>query len=837
MPPPTIHLRVTAGLPRTRRTEPVAIGVPFPRGLLGGSSSLRLEDSSGMPIPLQSLVLDRWSDDSARWVLLRWQATAEGEALYRVRPADHQPAPAPAATLVCKRVPGGLRVVAAGTVHEVVEGGPLPFEIRTIDTAGQTAAARSGSVELEESGPLFTRVRVECAVDDPLRGSLNGTCRLSYFAGSRVIRADLTLRNPRRARHRGGYWELGDAGSLLLRGASVRFTYPEEEPSSLAGSIERGAPERAFALPFELLQESSGGENWQSRAHVNRDGVVPLRFRGYRVRAGGEGFEGLRAEPIVRLGSLSLSAPRFWQNFPKALEVDARGITLHLFPERWCDLHEIQGGEQKTYSFFFCFGADGICELPLEWSRDPLRVAVDPDWCCSTGAVPYLLPSGRSPEPAYEALVRSAIEGPEGFFAKRERSDEYGWRNFGDLHADHEEAYYSGRKPIVSHYNNQYDAIAGFAIQFLRSGDPRWFELMDDLAAHVADVDVYHTDGDKAAYNHGLFWHTFHYVDAGRSTHRGYPRLPGVPGGGPSNEHDYTSGLVLHHFLTGGPLSRETALEIARWVIDMDDGRRTIFRWLARGPTGLASQTRGLFYHGPGRGAGNSINTLLDAFQLTRSARFLDKAEELIRRCVHPEDDIASRDLGDVEARWSYTVFLQKLGRYLDLKRELAQFDAKYAWARDSLLHYARWMVEHEYPYLQKPNILEYPTETWAAQEIRKSEVFRLAARHTSGEERRRFLDSATFFLRVSLDSLREAPTRTYTRPLAILITNAAAACGCGDDMPPESRPSLPEDFTVPGPVAFFPQKALALCRIRTALIAGALGTAALLLWYLTSKI
>ena len=60
--------------------------------------------------------------------------------------------------------------------------------------------------------------------------------------------------------------------------------------------------------------------------------------------------------------------------------------------------------------------------------------------------------------------------------------------------------------------------------------DPRWRVLMDDLARHVADIDIYHTVEDKAAYNGGLFWHTCHYVDAGTSTHRSYPRANGVCG-------------------------------------------------------------------------------------------------------------------------------------------------------------------------------------------------------------------------------------------------------------------------------------------------------------------
>ena len=59
----------------------------------------------------------------------------------------------------------------------------------------------------------------------------------------------------------------------------------------------------------------------------------------------------------------------------------------------------------------------------------------------------------------------------------------------------------------------------------------------------------------------------------------------------------------------------------------------------------------------------------------------------------------------------------------------------------DVLLHFARWMADHERPYLDRPELLEFPTETWAAQDIRKSEIFDLAARHASGEDVARFTE------------------------------------------------------------------------------------------------
>ena len=74
---------------------------------------------------------------------------------------------------------------------------------------------------------------------------------------------------------------------------------------------------------------------------------------------------------------------------------------------------------------------------------------------------------------------------------------------------------------------------------------------MDDLARHVIDIDIYHTDKDRDEFNGGLFWHTNHYLDAATSTHRTHSRehqkiKPGGCGGGPGLEHLYTTGLLYH---------------------------------------------------------------------------------------------------------------------------------------------------------------------------------------------------------------------------------------------------------------------------------------------------
>jgi hypothetical protein len=825
------------GLPRYH--EPFTVGVPLPRGLETGTDNWQIVESTGQPLPLQSGVLERWSDGSIRWALLDFQADVTAtSARVELRLDGSASTAAGSTSLMVEVREASSLVVSTGVGRFAFRRGSAAVieatDVGQIRSAGTTTALRIVSENGQPASVLWTdaqgRVRPCVRVDGHARlangARLELIVRVHLYAGSAVARILLTIRNPRRAAHPDGFWELGDAGSVLVKEASLVVRAPEG--ARLRGvhcSFEEGKPPEQYSESVRVYQDSSGGENWRSPNHVNRAGIVPNQFRGYRATCDGLRRDGLRATPVVVVdtdaGMLGAAVPKFWQNFPRAVEGTAMGVTVSFWPPDYADLHELQGGEQKTHEVWLSFGPDSVTDLPLDWCRARTLVHLTPEWYAEANAAPCLAPQRADSNEQYQALVNAAIEGENTFLNKRERIDEYGWRNFGDIYADHEAVNAPAGQSFVSHYNNQYDAVGGFAVHFMRSADPRWWTQMDELARHMVDIDIYHTDEDKSAYNHGLFWHTAHYVDGRRSSHRTYPRTAGAGGGGPSNEHNYTTGLLYHHFLTGDASSRETVVELARWVLDMDDGRRTVFRWLDRGDTGLASSTGSTLYHGPGRGAANSILTLLNAHALTGEIRYLVKAEQLIRRCIHPASDIAALNLLDAERRWYYTVFLQAIGRYLHYKADSEQQDAMYSYARSALLHYARWMVPHEYPYLDKPEDLEFPNETWAAQDMRKSEVFDFAMLHSAGEERERFRERGAFFFDYATHTLLSMKTHTLTRPIVLMLSNGwkhAHVVQCSDASLP--APTIQEtDFG--RPEAFIPQKVRAMRR--AALIAAAM--------------
>ncbi len=854
-----------AGGTERRGVEPARCGVPWAPGDLPQGAGLALTDASGRSQPLQQRVVERWPDGSARWTLLDWLGAPDAAYTLRseVRNDPGEPWNAIYRPLVVRRSADSIVLDTGSARFEVSSAGPFPFVSASIDDEPALDPERCGLFAVDEVG---NRHRfVPTAVDVVEQGSLRATLRWSgrleceladplvdvvveavFHAGFPGLSWQVTVTNPRRAGHPGGRWSLGRAGAVFLRDLSLVMALPRsgrawsEASPTIRCSLEAGGEMDRHSLPFEVYQDSSGGERWRSSNHVNRDGKVPHSFRGYRVRSGDQRAEGLRAAPVVELrrgtGTIGLACEAFWENFPKAVEVDRSRVVMHLFPSRSADVHELQGGERKTHRVRMVLQADEIDADLVSWLRRPLVACADPSWYAKGAAIPWLLPQTEDPNHDCQALVDEALGERDGFVAKREVIDEYGWRHFGELYGDHEAVRGGRDEPLVSHYNNQYDAVGGFAAQFLRSGDLRWYRLMDELALHVTDIDVYHTAYDKSAYNGGLFWHTVHYIDAGRATHRSYPAGEGV-GGGPSSGHLYTTGLMLHYFLTGSTASRDTVIGLGQYVIDADDGTKTVFRFLDRGRTGHVSLSAFDGYHGPGRSAANSLNALIDAHRLSGAKRFMDKAEELLLRCVHPEDDLAGRRLDYIEGRWFYTMFLAALGRYLDYKVTLGENDRMYAYAQASLLRYADWAAENEYPYLDKPEVLEFPTETWAAQDMRKSEVFRVAARHAEGERRRLYQEKARYFFDVSVEQLKRFDTRTLCRPL-VLVQALGYGQAYSERFADERAPAPRVGWQELGPPRdFVPQKTRAKRRFVWLCAAGLVGVTglAILNWLLSA--
>ena len=820
-----------------RWNEPVTVGLPLPRGTVRHPEMLLLYDQKGAPCPLQSQVLARWFDGSVRWVLVDFQANvgAHERINYQLHLTTAPQIIAHSRPLTVQQAADGIQIntgsacftlsdqICTPLSHVKLQGrdllAPGGSQIVVRDEAGQEYVLHIAEMKVAVGGPLRVVVSMQgdiCHADGVALAQHH--TRLSFYAGHNLTQVQLTLRNPRAAQHPGGLWDLGDAGSIFLQDVSLHVPVAVHNRLSTVWMTDPEHPAMTQETGhLTVYQDSSGGDNWQSSNHANRFGEVKHTFQGYRVTADGVLLaEGKRATPVLALRNaewgVAATIEKFWQNFPKALEVRDNQLIARLFPPQYNDVHELQGGEQKTHTVSLLFSDEPEHVTDLGWLHARLRPRATPEWYVKSRVFSYLTPSPHDRLTEGLPLIETAIKGPNSFFARREIIDEYGWRHFGEVYADHEAVGHTGATPLISHYNNQYDMISGALIHYVRSGEERWFELAQDCAQHVIDIDIYHTQEDRPAYNGGLFWHSDHYTDAATATHRAFSRrnvaadTSQAYGGGPSNEHNYTTGLLYYHYLTGDEAAREAVQGLTDWVLHMDDGSHRLLGRFDRRPTGLCSSTVHRNYHGPGRGGGNSINALLDAYLLTQEHSYLAKAEQLIQRCIHPKDNIQAHGFDDVEYRWSYTVFLQVLGKYLALKSDIGALDYTYSYARASLLHYATWMLQHEVPYAQAFDRVKIPTETWPAQDVRKSHVFYLAAQYSPDpRQRNAFQQRAAFFFETCLQDVQAFSTCTLARPLIVLLTNAYVSTYFQHHL--ADAPLLPEQpYDFGQPQVFTPQ-------------------------------
>ncbi|MCG8324628.1 MAG: hypothetical protein MI673_03855, partial [Thiotrichales bacterium] len=646
MNPIEIEIKEPAGMGRNR--EFLCFGVPLPRGKIQNTEQLGLFCDDGSEIYGYLSATARWPDNSIKWLLVETQisVSAHSSTIIHLKATDK----------LSSELERGLKVTQEKN-SITVDTGEVIFELdsshtgllgKISDKSTGNRAAIESSLELTEAagnlcGTKITSMELTDS-DNPIRQQIVAIGEIQVNAG-RVMRFRLSidfclnsaetrwqvqLHNPAAALHPGGFWDLGDKNSLLFNDFSIRLNF--EPTVECSYQLEPGSDiTSAPAENLEIYQDSSGGEHWNSINHINRNREIKQSFQGYRVYQSDSVIaESRRADPIVVIGSnqlnLGIYFDEFWQNCPSGLKIEEGNLCVNMFPNRFADQHELQPGEKKTHTFRLAFNTE---IKRLQTHRKPLQVTLPFNVYLDAGIVSN--PEGYQPESQIQNIIDQGLKGKDSFFQKRESIDEYGWRHYGDVYADHETLYTKDKKNFTSHYNNQYDLIYGFLYQFIISGDHHWHELADALSRHICDIDIYDTDDDRLEYNHGMFWHTDHYLSAGTCSHRTFSlkhleeNPPFTHGGGPGSEHCYTGGLLLYYYMTRSCTARDALLETERWITTVCEGTGTVleflYNFLRKDLKKYVHLMQGKCvsaYRFPlTRGTANYVNTLLDVYDLT----------------------------------------------------------------------------------------------------------------------------------------------------------------------------------------------------------------------------
>ena len=323
--------------PTQRRQEPVTGGIPLPRGVCRDASNVSVIAGDGRPVPLQTRVLDRWPDNSIRWLLLDAQLDHPGdyglhvggnpqEAEWRSR--LHVRRDSARTTIdtgvIAVELSSASGILMESKTHGSGHPGPAHVVVSLTAVSGRVSPVTFTHVTIEEQGPLRACVRLEGTVEVESGLFALVVTRLHFFAGSSVVRAAVTVQNSRPARHAGGYWELGDPGSILFEDMSLDVEFPKGP--ALAWCHLGAGTAFSLNLPAELYQDSSGGENWRSANTSTARVVFPSTSvdTSCGTETNGRLVIVQHRPPGSRMGEgrilVAATVRHFWQNFPKAIE-------------------------------------------------------------------------------------------------------------------------------------------------------------------------------------------------------------------------------------------------------------------------------------------------------------------------------------------------------------------------------------------------------------------------------------------------------------------------------------------------------------------------------------
>ncbi len=572
----------------SRSGEMVSMGVPFAISAAAEPVDLRVEDGSGIPVPAQFNVLNRWwspaYDDSIRWLLVTFPAdvAADGSSNYYLRNgANVSPAQA-----VSVSQDGNAVAVDTGVIKAVIDGddfkvlnevwldadsdGTYEAGEKIIDAAtgdglvvvsgdwaGQGLSAGdqflsstvSATLAIEESGPMRAVIcvkgRLQRAALPIVDAYYAYTVRLYFYAGQATVRCHVTLHN----NWLGDYvysWpieEFGIRGTLSLAGAMSYAFLGQGVPvrGSVGGEV------------VKLYQDSNGTDQWQQSSSGQSIGGVT--FRGYKVYEGAgqlEQSDQARGWLDITNGSLgcAVGVKDFWQQYPKALRIDGSRIEIALMPTEWSELFCLNDGMRKRHEVVFNFHTGGLTDQQLvdvcAAADRPIMTRCESSRYVETNAWPY--GAGQAPPRATASSYdKHATSGWDVGL-------EYGWDWFGK------------NSVIGSGFNSggMHDNEGSMFLPWILWGEWRQFEAIETAALWFDLIQAVHFDDvDMPAY-----WEYYRHFPSAASGATTQLRYPGwydrVTWARPDSGHCMMSPLMEYYYLTGDRHALEGQLYYGR---------------------------------------------------------------------------------------------------------------------------------------------------------------------------------------------------------------------------------------------------------------------------------
>jgi len=477
--------------------------------------------------------------------------------------------------------------------------------VLTLPDGKQVAAGAPEQVRLEQAGPMKAIVYLRGRFPGVGNGLIGYETRLTFYAGRRVVRAQVWLDND------GRY------------GLVLRDERPQPEWFGFDGfAIELGlglgdtitasceGVSAANDQTFRVEQYCRPRQyRWEDFQYVVRRGERPPRpavvmiDKNPRLLVAPEPSDdgilkkGERTDGVVSLagdgGRLTVAVRDFWQNYEKEIELTGTTLRLWLWPTtglwpresdiyyqdqharcgyqskfldtlRQKDGYVLPGGTHKGHEVILDFsGSDAA--LTAARADAPLRARAAAAYYATTEAAPGMFapPDAKTGDPdadfklaSWNRMAASAVDpaGKNGlYYASREGRDRltywFGWMDYGDL---------SVLGYGVGPAWQEYDWPWVLLLNYFRLGDPRLLDVAGAMARHRSEIgQIWSGDREHPRYRR--------LVRSGGSAEY---RCGYLDRGAAGRDNAWVSGQVLYYMLTGEENVRAAVLEHVRGLKD-----------------------------------------------------------------------------------------------------------------------------------------------------------------------------------------------------------------------------------------------------------------------------
>jgi len=613
-----VVLKVANPHPFDATRTPVTSGVPFAPGELGDVNRCRLLDRDGNEIPSQRRVTGRWEDGSIKWVLLTFPADLPaGETSTFALEYGNAVASRDVATSLSVCRSGSRLLIRNGSeqvefdsdlsglpVRMSVNGSDIPMaplEARVTDGEGVAWSSQAPAelMVLEEQGPLRVVVRTRGHHRGPNGGAFFAyEARFIFYAGLPGFEMRYAWGNDREERFSRfkrvslrvplgegvPRWRLGlDPGFSTAGEGDVRLRQLKDDSYQVEGADTGGAPLRRAEGWIEVTA---------GRAAI----LVAVRdFWQLYPRSLGV------ARDVLEIGVAGDFPANFYEDSSQKELVD---LYFHLRGDAW----KVRRGVKKWHQILLRFNEsqsapERAAQTAALFAEPPIAVCPPERYRDAHVFGPFAV-ADESPLDAYEVHCEKVYE---YYCRRREEEHWYGQMNYGDLLGEN----------LVSWLNNEYDNAHSFFIQFVRTGDRKWYRLGEQAARHDIDVDVCHYGPETGAEWAHVLGHTGDYFDRDP-----YGLSRDIDDYGSGNlrqaicgpDHSWVGGMRDWYFLSGD----ETALGTLRIVADYFSGPRLLnnYDWFAA------------------REAGWHMVLLLTAYEATGDRFYLNGARIILERVL-----------------------------------------------------------------------------------------------------------------------------------------------------------------------------------------------------------